>query len=466
MTSPRFLSPIAPFLVSVVALLVSCTRDEPERAAPILPSNTSVLLVTLDTTRRDFLSPYGAHAGVSPNLSEFAKTGALFEAAYAQSNVTNPSHISIMTGLTVRNHGIFNNLEPLPQDLDTLPAAFARSGYETAAFPSVPHLGEHLRWRGFERFAMAEGELAAGETTSRFLRWFGARKDPERPYFAWVHYWDPHAPYAPPEDLVPRFYQGNPLEGPAKITDHYFFQKYASADMLKEWLGETRDPEWPLAMYRAEIHNVDRELRKIFEAIDESDQSGRTVVIVIADHGESLGEHGLFYDHPGLYETQVQIPFLMRVPGFPAGIRRTEMVTQVDLVPTLADLVGVEMRHETDGMSLVPLLRNEEAPTFEARDSFVYEHAHNIQVAHRRGKWKLIWSVTKALPLPEKPVLFDVVADPGERTNLAGDHPDLVDELREGIEPWIELGRVHRREEIEVDPENLERLRALGYTGD
>src|SRR5690606_34185675 len=134
-----------------------------------------LLLVTLDTTRRDFLSPYGADPKVTPHLQRLADSGTLFWNAYSQANTTNASHLSIMTGLTLRQHGVFNNRTPVPEEVDTLPEAFHRAGFETAAFPSVAHVGEEFAWRGFDHFFPAAPELDARQATDRILEWLETR---------------------------------------------------------------------------------------------------------------------------------------------------------------------------------------------------------------------------------------------------------------------------------------------------
>ena len=450
------------------ALLLACTRPagEEEPAPPgRLPAGTSLLLVTLDTTRPDFLTPYGAAAHLTPNLARLAASGSLFVNAFAQTNVTNPSHVSIFTGLPAIRHRVFHNAMRLPAELDTLAGAFQRAGFETGAFPAVTHVGEGLGWKGFDVLAEAKGELTADVVTGRLLDWLG-KCDGSRPFFAWIHYWDPHTPYTPPAAVADAFYDGDPFAGERLLADRPFLQKTHAGKKLVAWLGERRDPEFPRAMYAAEIHYTDQELGRLLAFLDERGLAERTAIVVVADHGESLGEHEIYYDHVGLFEPSLRIPLIVRLPGFPAGRRPEVPVSQIDLAPTIEELFGVELAHPTDGLSLLPVLAGDPAHALEARKALVHEHAFNHQVAIRSGAWKLIRPITRAGANPallSEDALFRMPDDPAEERNLAAAEAEVVTRLAGPLEPWLETGRVERGRDPGIDEAALEHLRALGY---
>ncbi|MEA2627190.1 MAG: hypothetical protein QOD06_3235 [Candidatus Binatota bacterium] len=459
--------PVLAWAVLILALATGgCEREEHHAPAETtkrwLPEGSSVLLVTLDTTRRDFVSPYGADAAITPNLTELARDGTLFLNAYSQTNVTNPSHVSIMTGLRAIDHGVFNNQTRLPKRIDTLPEAFHRAGYETAAFPSSRHVGQDLGWEGWDRLEPAEPELNARQVTERFLRWIGGRRQ-DRPFFVWLHYWDPHAPYTPPEAQQKRFYRGDPYGGAHRLADHPYFRLAASGKALAAWIGDRTDPEYPRAMYAGEVSFVDEQLGLVLASLRRHGVDQRTAVVVIADHGESILEHDIFFAHAGLYETQLRIPFLARIPGFPRGLRPDALVTQVDVAPTLMELFGIELKQPPKGRSLLPLLRGEPAEDLAAREALVHESAHNRQLASRKGKWKLVWPVLKQQRfLPEKPQLFDLAADPGELQDLAAARPDVVQELLKPLRPWLTRRHLGARKG-KLGKDAMDRLKALGY---
>ncbi|MGH7857426.1 MAG: sulfatase family protein, partial [Candidatus Binatia bacterium] len=333
------------------------------------------------------------------------------------------------------------------------------------AFPAAPHVGEDLGWRGFDRLEPARGEITAEEVTNRILGWLGAR-DGSRPFFAWLHYWDPHTPYAPPGAVASAFYAGDPFSGDRRLADRPFLQKTHVGKDLMKWLGERRDPEYPSAMYAAEVHFVDRELGRVLRLLEERSLAERTVIVVVGDHGESLGEHEIFYNHIGLYETQLRVPLIVRVPGLPAGVRSATPVTHLDLAPTLAELFGVSLRHRPEGSSLVRLLAGNPAPDLEGDRRLVHEHAYNHQVALRSGVWKLIWPITRKTKNPAligEPALYDLTTDPNERHDLASERPEVVAELAASLRAWTHVGRVPNGHDPKLNRAAVDRLRALGY---
>jgi arylsulfatase A-like enzyme len=436
-----------------LALALACApRDE----------RLSVVLVTLDTTRADALSCLGAPAGTTPRLDAFAARAALFTEARSDSNVTNPSHASIMSGMRALDHGVLNHWTQLPDGVDTLPEAFARAGYSTAGFASSRHVGPDFGWRGFEVLPNMRGDRSARETTDLALEWLSGARD--RPYFLWVHYWDPHMQYKPEPELARRYYPGDRTAGSGpRIADAPYFRLLPREGVLA-WLGDTRDPAWAPAMYRAEVHATDAQVGRLLDAV--AARAGeRTAVVVTADHGEALGEHDIYYAHTGLYEPQLRVPLLIQVPGLPP-LRSNALVSGLDIAPTVAELGGVELRNTVSGVSLARLLRGEPEPRLAERTTHVYQNAHNFAVAVREGDWKLIWPIAPDHPiLGTKPQLFDLARDPGELRDLSGAEPARLAALRQVAEPWVARGPIERKTE-HVDPEALEQLRALGYLRD
>ena len=438
--------------IALAAALACAPRDD----------RLSVVLVTLDTTRADALSCLGAPPGTTPHLDALAARGALFREARSDSNVTNPSHASLMSGLRALDHGVLNHLTPLPAGVDTLPEAFARAGYATAGFASSRHVGPEFGWRGFEVIPNMRGDRTARETTDLALEWLSGVRG--RPFFVWIHYWDPHMQYEPDPALAKRFYSGERTAGSGpRIGDAPYF-RLLPRDGVLTWLGDTRDPAWAPAMYRAEVHATDAELGRLLDAVAARDE--RVAIVVTADHGEALGEHEIYYAHTGLYEPQLRVPLLVQVPGL-APLRSDALVSTLDVAPTLAELAGVELRNPSiAGISLARLLRGQPEPRLAARTTFVYQNAHNFAVAVRRGDWKLILPIASDHPvIGTKPRLFDLAHDPGELRDLSDAEPARVAELRQVAEPWLARGPIER-DTKHVTPEALEQLRALGYLRD
>jgi choline-sulfatase len=423
------------FLLLLVGLPFLAPRWREWRLRAV-PRPLDVLLITLDTTRADRLGCYGAGAGATPNLDRLAREGTLFRRAWAHVPLTCPSHASLLTGLLPPRHGIHDNGGfVLGTGFPTLAELFVDAGYRTAAFVSAFVLDRRFGLaRGFavyeddmlgpstatqkERRAM---ELPAKITVDRALSWL-RRPDP-RPFFAWVHLYDPHAPYRPPEPYATRF-RGHPYEG--------------------------------------EIAYMDAEVgRLLTEVARRSREHHPTLVAAIGDHGESLGEHGELTHNYYIYRSTQRVPFLLALPGYlPAGREVQPVVRGVDLMPTLLDVAGLAIPPGLDGHSLVPLLtgadRSEPGPAYlESYHPRLWWGAREL-LGLRTGRWLYIRS-----PRPE---LYDVDDDPGQIRNLAAQNPAELAKLDARLETLVgSTDPLASRSPI--DSSTAANLRALGYLG-
>lgn len=402
----------------------------------------SVLLITLDTTRADRLTPYGAEEAETPHLASLAEEGILFERAYAVTPVTLPSHATLLTGLDPPRHGVRNNgIHHLEETAVTLPERLAEAGWRTAAFVSAAVL--ERRYGLAQGFEVYDDDFSGGgprELRSMIERPASATVDaariwldglgPEERFFLWVHLFDPHAPYAPPAPWSERF---------------------------------------PEAPYDGEIAFMDAEIGRL---LSHPRLGPPVVVAAVGDHGEALGEHGEQTHGMLVYDSTMRVPWLLRLPEGPRGLRVETPVSQADLVPTLVDLLGLgDPTGGTDGStegtaaragsgrSLLPLLRGE---VWEPRtlygESHVAFHAYGWARLHtvRRQGWKYIQAPTDEL--------YDLEGDPGERENLASERPERTAELATELDRRI--GEAPRRETPKVlDRAAEERLRSLGYLG-
>lgn len=435
--------------------------------APVAPPN--LLLITLDTTRADHLSCYGGPAGLTPSLDKLAAEGTLFENAFSQTNQTNPSHVSIMSGVPALEHGVMNNYTPLPDNADLLSLAFRRAGRRTAAFPSSHHVSTILGWRGFDDIydvpPVNDEFLSAREVTDRAVAWLGEHG--ARPFFMWVHYFDPHAPYQPPAEVAAQFYTTDPDAGagPDLRQLHPSIRKHA-------WLAGVRDLAFPRVMYQAEIHETDAHLGRLLEQLDALGLQRSTGVVVVGDHGENLGEHEMYFNHYFVFEPALRVPLIVRMPGFPPGVRVAPRVGHLDIVPTLAELYGLTIHHRLGGVSLAASLRGQRSPALDERSVFVHEHGKNRQVAVRDGRFKIVYTIDDITadrpPLraaPGEVWVFDLESDPGELRNVAAEHADLVERHRARVRPWFELGVQNETEQpaAPLDERQRQSLKGLGY---
>jgi arylsulfatase A-like enzyme/predicted Zn-dependent protease len=399
-----------------------------ERRLRAAPRPLDVVLLTLDTTRADRLGCYGG-GDASPSLDGLARSGVLFRRAYAHVPLTAPSHSSLLTGLLPPRHGVRDNGGyVLKEDVPTLAEPFVEAGYRTAAFVSAFVLERRFGLaRGFASYeddvAAAAGDrmldsVRADVTVDRALAWLGAA-DP-RPVFAWVHLYDPHLPYEPPEPFATRF-KDRPYEG--------------------------------------EIAFMDAQVGRLLAAL--AARGRPALVAAVGDHGESLGEHQELTHSYFIYEGTQRVPFLLSLPGWlPAGATVEPVVRGVDLMPTLLEIAGLPVPQGLDGASLVPLVtrrsRGEPGPAYlESYHPRLWWGAREL-LGLRTGPWLFIRS-----PRPE---LYDVDRDPAAAVNLAARSPQEMERLSARLAGYA-AGADPLEGRAATDLEAAGRLRALGYVG-
>lgn len=353
-------------------------------ACDVETSPLDVVLVTLDTLRADRLSLYGAGAAQTPNLEWLASQGVVFENAYSPIPATLPSHASILTGAYPKELGIHDNgLYRLDESRVTLAERLHQAGYATAAFVSAFVLDSRFRLdQGFElyddemdfpiqpplrisgdpqdafdRQLAAPSQRRASVVTDRALAWL--EEAHRRPFFLWVHYFDAHQPYQAPEPFTTLYdpdYQG-PLDGDAR-TWWYVLVRYWSRNRNRSGYPK-RDHAHMIARYDGEIAYLDSELGRLFDSLRRNDRWSHTIVTVVADHGESFGDHGIhFWNHNGsLHEEVLRVPLLVRIPkrGVP-GTRVSALVRSFDVTPTILDALDLPALEAVGGRSLLPFI--------------------------------------------------------------------------------------------------------------
>lgn len=418
-------------LLATGTLLVVRHRPAPATSHPGL----DVLLVTLDTTRADRLGCYGYAPGKTRHLDRLAAEGTRFETVVAPAPITLPSHSSILTGLYPFEHGVRNNGNfYLAPRFETLATRLKARGYRTGAFVSSFILDRRYGLdRGFDVYDdRMEGEYAQvvtlqaerrGDRTALALgRWIDERaKEPEAPFFAWLHLYDPHEPYRPPHpfrDLFPK------------------------------------DP------YDGEIAFVDAIVASVLDRLQGAGLLDRTLVVVTGDHGESLGEHGETTHSMFLYEGAIRVPLVLWRPGLvPAGRVVTDPVRLVDVAPTILDLLGAPALAAPHARSLVPLVegRGGGSPLPAYSETLLPKFYMNWAPLRslRDGRYKLIDA-----PRPE---LYDLAADPRESRNLFAERAGTAEALREGLGRLAASGDAMSVQTL--DREAMEKLAALGYIG-
>jgi choline-sulfatase len=414
--------------VGVAAALASCARPRPTGSA----AGFNLLLVTVDTVRADRIRAYGYDQIETPNLDRLAAQGVRFAQAESPVPLTLPAHASILSGLLPPRHGVRNNgAERFPEAPPTLASHLSASGFRTGAFIGAFVLDRRFGLaRGFdhydddiprERAADLDAERPGRVVVDRTLAWLGEKS--EKPFFAWVHLYDAHAPYTPPEPFRTR-YAGSPYDG--------------------------------------EIAEVDAQVGRLLAELDSKGLAANTVVAVVGDHGEELGEHGELTHGLLVYEPSLHVPLILRAPGvLPAGWVVEAPVSLVDLAPTLAALLGHPLPatpgRTLDGRDLSGNLRERREPAAEdlyAESLYGTSFGWSPVFALRRGEMKYI-----AAPRPE---LYDLRHDPAESTNLearlTGESHELATRLAALAGSSGEAAAP-----AEMDAEARSRLLSLGY---
>lgn len=405
------------FILIILFILFSgCSRS---------PKNWNILLITLDTTRADRIGCYGYGKAKTPNLDRLTQKGVKFENAYCQVPLTLPSHCSILTGTYSIYHGVRNNGNyKLSDKVETLAEVLRAKGWRTSAFVASFSLDSRFGLdQGFElydddmeeRMKTFLSERRAEAVYEAFKRWH--RGKGEGKWFSWVHFYDPHLPYDPPES----------------------------------WRTELED------RYDGEIAYMDYWLGKLIEEVREE----KTLIVVVEDHGESLGEHGERDHGIFLYEVSMRVPFIMVAPKiFPQKKIVKANVRTIDTMPTIFDFLKIEKSEKIQGESLLSYINGRKMKdlpfymeTVYPKESFNWSELKGVV----NGEWKYIFA--------PKEELYNIRKDPHENENLFEGEKEKAERLKtlmESMEKEFISGISGKRV---LSREDEERLRSLGYIG-
>ena len=400
------------------------------------PRPRHLLLVTLDTLRADRLGSYGHAAAQTPHLDALAGGGRRFARASTVTPLTLPAHASLLTGTFPAHHGVRDNGGfYLGEAEQTLAETLRDGGYRTGGFVGAFVLDR--RWgiaQGFEEyfddFDLSEFDDAPGmdavqrpgsEVVDRALDWLAA--DRRRPFFAWVHLYDPHTPYEAPEPYRSRF--------PATLA----------------------------GAYDAEIASADAQVGRLLEALRADGRLAETLVVVLGDHGEMLGEHREATHGFFVYDAAVRIPLILSGPGVRPGVV-ADQVRIVDVLPTVVARLGVSAPAGVQGVDLLALGRGEPRRLLALFESWYprYHYGWSELVGVQDGRYTLIRAPRREL--------YDLERDPGERDNLAEREPERAAAMERALDGMLaQVSGPQAAAPQAVDAETAARLRALGYLG-
>ncbi len=409
------------------------------RESQAASSSYNVVFVSMDTVRADYLRLYDEKGVETPHLENLAKTGILFKKAVSQIPYTLPSHSSMFTGLHPVAHGVRDNVKDiLRKEIPTLAEIFHKHGYNTAGFIGSMVLNRTTGLaRGFEYYDdflsrsdvrgedLGAIERRAQEVFYSFENWIEKRTE-QKPFFAFLHFYDPHDPYDPPAPFFPK--------------------------------GGTNQER-----YKGEIRYVDDVLGKLFGFLQKKNLWDNTILVVTSDHGEMLQEHGEIGHGFFLYQPSLVVPLIFRVPNSQQGKVIPDLVQLVDIPSTMLDLAGLPVNHEMQGESLAPLVRGDSRKKnrFALSESYFASIQLGVSpiISIQDATWKYIDS-----PRPE---LYELAKDPTESRNLIEEKKSLSQQMKQKL---LKYGEIHRgsavqSEQREMTPEQLEQFAALGYLG-
>ncbi|HYC54475.1 MAG TPA: sulfatase [Candidatus Binatia bacterium] len=467
-------------------------RDEAVPAAP------DVVVVVMDTVRASSMSAYGYALPTTPVFDALAKDGALFLDATSPSTWSLPSHASLFTGLYPSVHGADSDHRYLDEGHPTLAQILAEAGFDTLAFTANPWISDHLGLtRGFawsdeawrraasgkafffifrllDRMGFGEDDKGGDVVASDFEQWSAKRPEDARPAFVFLNFLEAHFPHHQlPQEYLQRFTRRSTEE----LHEHStaLFATQFGAALSPEKIAATREPA--REMYDAGVLYTDALLGRVVEAIRKRGMLDNTLLVVLADHGELLGEHGEFGHGLTVYEPGIRVPLLLRYPPKIQGARVETPVSTAGVYATVLDVTGIAPHAKVSVGSLLPAVQGRPAgsPVICERASMEGSGQGrtdplaqgNVRLrTYRAGSHKLIQTSAG------QSFLFDLLSDPGEERNLAELQPQKLQEITAELDTWrtalgipaIDAAPSERKPAPEeLDPAAKERLRALGY---
>ena len=418
----------------LLLFVFGCRKETPNAQISRKPT---VILISIDTLRADYLKLYDPKGVATPNIEQVANDGAKFQNAISQVPYTLPSHCTMLTGVYPVAHRVRDNVRDiLPAGIPTIAEVFKQNGYQTAGFAGSMVLSNQTGLgRGFDFYddffsrgdVHAEDlggiERRAGEVVQSFEYWLNHRNS-TAPFFAFVHFYDPHSPYDPPPG-------------------------YASSQKQED-------------LYAGEIKYVDSVLGKLFTLLKDKNIWNDSVVMITSDHGEMLNEHGEIGHGFFLYEPALKVPLLVRAPNVRKDQTVTDLVEITDIPPTLLQLAGITPSSQIQGESLVPVLNGGHKKKTRAAFSESYFASLQFGISPLR---MIQEGTLKYIDAPQ-PELYDLSSDPNEKTNLVSGRQSDVQKMKTRIQQFEKANtKDYTKEKRAVTAEEAEQFAAIGYLG-
>ncbi len=402
----------------------------------------NIVLLGIDSLSARNMSCYGYRRLTTPHIGHFALGGTLFENHYSPHIPTTSGYANMLTGrdcfgtqvVALRHKG------PMRSEARTLAEILRENGYTTTSVgfegnPASRGFDTYLHFPGWE--ADKDGRSPKAELLNRVAipeieRLCGQ----DQPWLLFLRHMDPHSPYLPPAPFERMFYHGNECDPSNHSMDPVMSFK-PFCDYFAAWMPKgITDKDYEIAQYDGAVAYLDAAIQTIFTALEARGIMDETIVIVTADHGETLYDHECWFDHHGIYDCVLHVPLIIRYPGkVPAGRRVSGYSDHPDIVPTILDLAGIETKDDFDGRSLLPLARGEVAS--HESELYITECTWMRKHGWRTPEWKLMVALEPDFHFKPPVELYNLVEDPEENNNLAEKLPDVVAFLRARMDAWI-----------------------------
>lgn len=402
----------------------------------------NVILFGIDSLRRDHMSSYGYPKLTTPHLDKIASEGVLFEQHFSPSIPTTPAYAAMLTGMDVFGTDVvaLRHKGPLGDHVRTLPEVLGEHGYNTTCigFTGNPSSRGFQTYLNFESWHPDETGRAPkaqnlNEVAIPELERLAAD---DKPFLLFLRHMDPHSPYLPPQPYERTFYGGDEKD-PSNTSMEQVYEFKPFADFLKSWIPEgVTDHAYVTAQYDGAVAYMDACIQSIFAKLDALGITEETLIVITADHGETLYEHDCYFDHHGLYDCTLVVPLIIKYPGVvPAGKRCSSVSLIQDIMPTVLDLLGIETNIQFDGQNLVKWMNGDEIKRIS--EFYITECTWMRKHGWRTPEWKLIRALEPDFHFKPEVELYNLIRDPEENHNVADQEPEIVALLEKRMNDYI-----------------------------
>ena len=407
-----------------------------------MKSNMNLLFLGIDSLRADHMSLYGCPRLTTPHMDKTASEGVTFLNAFSPSIPTTSGYASIFTGMDCFGTDVvaLRHKGPLGPHVATLAEVLGERGYNTTCVgfegnPSSRGFQNYLSFEGWGSYA--EGRSHKAENLNRVtIPELGRLASDKKPFFLFLRHMDPHAPYLPPAPFERIFYDKDEFDPRNKSLEPvYAFKPFA--DFFRTWFPPgCTDKDYINAQYDGAVAYMDACIQNLFASLRDLGAEEETLVVITSDHGETLYDHGCYFDHHSIHDCVLKVPLVFRCPGtVPSGRRYPDFCQPKDIMPTVLDIMGIDAKIDFDGRSLVPIMRGqkrEPEPEF-----YITECTWMRKHGWRTPEWKLIHALEPDFHFKPEWELYNLIRDPGENVNLAEEEPDVVAFLEDRMSKHI-----------------------------